>query len=197
MALRVRSVPPVPLPSVYTLFLACALLGGAVVLIQLVLGVLGADHDLPGGDLHLDGLDLLSVRALSAGLTFFGVGGLLALQLGAFLPLALAVAAVAGTGATVGVALLLRALLRLESDGTVRIEGAVGEAGTVYLGIPGEGGGMGKVTLTLQGRTVECQAVAREPLPTGTPVVVVDVLGPDLVEVVPSPDIGDLLDARS
>jgi hypothetical protein len=60
---------------------------------------------------------------------------------------------------------------------------------TVYVPVPGAGGGAGKVLLTLQGRTVECQAVTSDSrvLPTGTPVTVVDVRAADLVEVVPTP----------
>jgi hypothetical protein len=79
----------------------------------------------------------------------------------------------------------MRTLHRLKADGTVRIERAVGQPGTVYLSIPGQKAGMGKVTLRLQNRTVECQAVTpNQPLATGSKIVVTAVLGPDTVEVV-------------
>ncbi len=183
-----------------TLFLACAVLGGAILVLQILLSLLGMDHGL--GVLHLDlhadaaeGLNLLGVRALSAGLTFFGIGGLAGyatpLGLAAALPLALFM----GGGAAVGVAAAMRALLRMESDGTVRIERAVGEPATVYLSIPGGRAGMGKVHLKLQDRLVEYQALSAHPLPTGAQVIVVDVVGPDTVEVAPTPDLGGLLDA--
>ncbi len=183
-----------------TLFLACAVLGGAVLVLQILLGLLGMDHgvDVFHLDLHAEGaegLNLLGVRALSAGLTFFGIGGLAgyATPLGpaAALPLALFM----GGGAAVAVAVAMRALLRMESDGTVRIERAVGEPATVYLSIPGGRAGMGKVHLKLQDRLVEYQALSAHPLPTGAQVIVVDVVGPDTVEVAPTPDLGGLLDA--
>jgi membrane protein implicated in regulation of membrane protease activity len=185
---------------VETLFLACAVLGGAILVLQILLSLLGMDHGL--GVLHLDlhadaaeGLNLLGVRALSAGLTFFGIGGLAGyatpLGLAAALPLALFM----GGGAAAGVAAAMRALLRMESDGTVRIERAVGEPATVYLSIPGGRAGMGKVHLKLQDRLVEYQALSAHPLPTGAQVIVVDVVGPDTVEVAPTPDLGGLLDA--
>ncbi len=82
----------------------------------------------------------------------------------------------------------MRTLHQLKSDGTVRIQRAVGQNGTVYLSIPGQRSGAGKVTLCLQNRTVECQAVTPyQPLPTGSKVVVTAVVGPDTVEVAPAP----------
>lgn len=183
-----------------TLFLVCALLGGALLALQLVLGLFGLGHyDLPGlGDVHLDQADafnLLSMRALSAGLTFFGVGGLGVTAAGGGWLLALPVAAIAAGGAMLGVAALMRGLLRLQDDGSVHIEGALGAPATVYLGIPGERAGAGKVQLALQGRIVEYQAVSETELPTGAAVVVVDVLGPDTVEVAPTPTLGGPIDA--
>jgi hypothetical protein len=101
-------------------------------------------------------------------------------------PLSLAIALAAAVGALFGVASLMRSLHRLKADGTVRIERAVGQPGTVYLTIPAQKAGAGKVTLTLQNRTLEYQAVTpHQQLPTGSKIVVTAVLGPDTVEVVP------------
>ena len=73
---------------------------------------------------------------------------------------------------------------------------ATGSTGTVYLAIPGERKGAGKVLLTLQNRTVEYQAVtSRGALPTGAPILVVDVVGPDTVDVVPDPITKELSNA--
>ena len=64
---------------------------------------------------------------------------------------------------------------------------SLGQAGTVYVPIPGARAGTGKVMLNVQNRTMEYQAVtAQQELPTGTNVVVVGILGPDTVEVVQS-----------
>jgi hypothetical protein len=172
-----------------TFFLACAILGGAILLIQLVLDMIGFDH-FDGG--IADGLDMRSVRAVTAGLTFFGIGGLIGTTLGWFLPFALLLAGGLGLASAAGVAWVMRVMYRLESDGSVEIEGALGQLAVVYLRIPGERSGLGKITLQLQGRTVEYQAVSASELPTGTPVVVVDVLGPDLVEVAPPPLLGEM-----
>ena len=174
-----------------TIFFVCALAGGALLVLQLLLGLVGLDHhhllEVRLGDLHPgDTLNLLSVRAIAAGLAFFGLLVMLVqARGGAALP-ALASGLLAGGTAVTLVAMAQRQLRRLERDGTVRLENAVGEAATVYLSIPGGMGRPGKVHLALQGRTVELQAVSLNPLSTGADVVVVDVVGPDTVEVTPS-----------
>jgi len=189
-----------------TLYLVCALVGGGLVLVQLVLGLLGLDHDAPH-DLHVDhdghagaghgaaphdgaatGLNLASLRALAAGVAFFGLTGYGLQRAGTAGWIALGAALAAGGVALVIVALLLRAMLRLESDGTVRIENALGQPATVYVPIPGEKTGAGKISLSVQGRLVEYQAVTPEAtLPTGAAVTVVDVVGSDTLEVVRTP----------
>jgi hypothetical protein len=188
-----------------TFFLSCAILGGGILLVQLLLGVLGVVHD--GLDAHHDGdaghgegasegLNLLSVRALSAGFGFFGVGGLAGLATGFGLLAALPIGIALGLAAMIGTALVTRWMLTLEDDGSVSIHGAVGTTGTVYLAIPGERQGTGKVLLTLQNRTVEYQAVtSRGALPTGASILVVDVVGPDTVDVVPDPITKELSNA--
>lgn len=168
--------------------MVCAIVGGAILAIQALFGLVGLDHpvQLPGlheVDVVGDALNVFSVRALAAGVLFFGLAGMLAGHAWFALPVALA----AGFAATLSVAATTRALMRMESDGSVQMERAVGASGTVYLRIPGGRGTPGKVHLTVQGRTVECQAVSEHALPSGSQVLVVDVVGPDLVEVIPSP----------
>ena len=175
-----------------TLFLVCAIVGAAVLALQIVLGLIGIEHDweIPvGHDVHLadDALNLFSVRALAAGLLFFGLVGLAIANPWIALPAALA----AGAAALAGVAFAMRAMLRLESDGDgATAYHAVGETGRVYLSIPAGRNGRGKVELTVKGHLVELEAVSEHALTTGSSVVVVDAVGPDVVEVVPSPQLG-------
>ncbi|HKI36372.1 MAG TPA: hypothetical protein VKA46_31230 [Gemmataceae bacterium] len=159
-------------------------------------------HDAPSDDGH-DGhghaphhagpsnwlVGVLTFRTLVAALTFFGLAGLAASQ-GTRDPwLVLAVALAAGAGAMFLVAWVMRSLARLNAEGTARIERAVGKSGTVYLTVPGNKEGVGKVQLNLQNRTVECQAVTAHPtLANGTKIVVTAVIGRDTVEVAPAPE---------
>jgi len=78
----------------------------------------------------------------------------------------------------------MKMMYRLKADGTVRVADSVGATGTVYLRVPANRSGPGKVTLNLQNRTVELEAyTAGEELPTGTPIRVVAVLSSSSVEV--------------
>ena len=180
-----------------TVFLVCAVLGGGVLLLQVLLPLIGlADHDL-----HLDHqgeagelVELLSVRSVSAGLAFFGIGGMLMQSLGLPLLIALPVGVAAGGAAAVAVTRLMRLMLGMESDGTVDMAHAIGAEGTVYLTIPGGRSSPGKVHLSVQGRLLEVQAVSEQPLANGAQVMVIEVVGPDTVEVVPSPVLGGVLD---
>lgn len=192
-----------------TIYLICAAVGATLLLCQFVLGLVGIGdhHDADAGhDFHDHGdhghdthdaqaswfVGVLTFRSLVAALTFFGLAGLAStVNFQQEPPLALAIALASGGGALFAVAYIMRLLSRLKSDGTVRIERAVGQRGTVYLTIPGQKGGAGKVTLNLQNRTVEYQAVTpHQQLPTGARIVVTAVLSPDTVEVIPATDSG-------
>ncbi len=185
-------------------YLVCALVGGTLLIVQFLLGLVGfGDHGDTDGDAglgdHCGGgghevghdhaaasfLSILTIRTIAAALTFFGLTGwALHAPLDDEL-LTAAAATVAGLAALFVVAWLMQSLRRLDADGTVRIERAVGRPATVYLRIPGNKAGAGKVTITLQNRTVEYQAVtAEEELPTGAQVVVRAVVSSDTLEVI-------------
>lgn len=186
-----------------TVYLVCALVGGTLLVAQFVLGLLGLgdhhdvtgdhdfghDHDAGHHDVGHESagawfLSVLTFRTVAAALAFFGLAGLTAAQYTGDELLTALIASGAGAGALLAVAWLMKSLHRLRADGTVRIDRAVGHPGTVYLTVPAHKAGAGKVTLSLQNRTVEYQAVtADEALPTGAKVVVVSVVSPDTVEV--------------
>ena len=174
-------------------FLTCAVIGGVVLIAQLALGLMGAGHHGDMVDHHdgtaSEGLHLLSVRAISAGVAFFGIGGLGTTVAGWPSILAMIVAVLLGAVSMVGVAWAMRSMMRLEEDKSVQMQSAVGASATVYIPVPGSLGGVGKVLVSMQGRTIECEAVTSDAnrLPTGMPVVVVDVREHDVVEVVPLP----------
>jgi hypothetical protein len=175
---------------VTTVFLWCAIAGGAVLVFQLVAGFIGLEyghaHDGHFGDAGSEGLNLLSVRSIAAGVAFFGIAGLATAALGSLV--ASVAGIVAGGAASVGVAALIKAFGRLERDGTLSLTSAIGTTASVYLSIPARREGAGKVHVTVQNRLVECRAVTdEEPLPTGTNVLVVDVDGSDTVVVVRNP----------
>lgn len=210
-----------------TFFWICALIGGIVLGLQVLLMLIGFGGDLFDVDLpdDVDGLDadfdmgdvdaadaadgadaahsvsdasdaatsmfrVLSVRTVVAAITFFGLGGLAADAAGLGAAGTLGVAIVTGGGAMYGVYCLMQALYKLRSEGTVRIGRAVGKPGTVYLRIPGQKSGAGKIQLSLQERTMEYLAMTSgDEIPTGAKVVVTRVLTSDTVEVEPAAEV--------
>jgi predicted Ser/Thr protein kinase len=198
-----------------TLYTACAIAGGALILCQFLMSVLGLGHhhDIGGHDIHdVGGHDVghdashnghaegqhdgtsgqsswfagvLTFRTVVTALTFFGLAGR-AFATFASPPEAFAAALVAGSAAFFGVAVLMKSIARLKAEGTVYIQSAVGQTGTVYVTVPSGRSGAGKVLLNLQNRTMEYQAVTTAgPLATGSKVTVVAVLSSDTVEVIP------------
>lgn len=131
---------------------------------------------------------LITFRTIIAGLAFFGLIGLALLNTpGVSETIAFLGALAAGALAVVVVGLVMRSLSRLNIDGTVRIQKAVGATGTVYLTIPGANGGTGKIHVSVQNQLKEYRAMTpHADLPTGTKVVVVKVIGSDTVEVTPA-----------
>jgi hypothetical protein len=128
---------------------------------------------------------VLSFRTITAALAFFGLCGLAAESAEASSTNVMLIALAGGGGAMTAVYWMMRSLGQLDAEGTVRIQRAVGRRGSVYLSIPGEDAGSGKVQIDLQNRTMEYLAVTCGPqLPTGTKIVVVSVINANTVEVV-------------
>ena len=79
-------------------------------------------------------------------------------------------------------ALAIWGMMKLQQSGNVKKDDFVGKSGTVYLQIPG-GNERGKITVTIGGATREVAAVAEEPIPTGTPVKIIEVIDQTLYRV--------------
>jgi membrane protein implicated in regulation of membrane protease activity len=129
---------------------------------------------------------VLSFRTIVAALAFFGLGGLAAQSAEASQPVVLVVAMAAGLAAMFAVYWMMRGLMSLKAEGTARVERAIGGHGTVYVTIPAEESGQGKIQLNVQGRTMEYAALTSgHALSPGTQIVVTDILNSDTVEVKP------------
>jgi hypothetical protein len=80
----------------------------------------------------------------------------------------------------------MRMFARMHSEGNLRAETVVGKNAKVYLRVPGEGGGKGKVTVSIQGRSMEFNAVTKGPeLPTGSECKLLRLTTEDTFEVAP------------
>ena len=132
----------------------------------------------------LSGLKLFTLRT---GLAFFSIGGWVGYIIGGVLPLygSIPLSVLAGTIAAVILAFVFRALKKLESEGNVNYRNGIGKTAIVYLRVPANKKGLGKVNLNIQDRFVEVNAVTTdlEDIVVGTQVKIVDVVDETTVVV--------------
>lgn len=164
----------------YTL-LGCAVVGGSVVLIKLVLQLIGAhDHSGMGVDAHHAdsdaGFSFLSLHGLSVFIMMFGLVGLaLYRQSRAGLAVTVVGALAAGVVAVWVIGKLFQFAGGLQTSGTLQTKDAVGSTGTVYLTIPAQGTGRVNVDFLNHLREYDAVELNGAELRTGTPIRVVRV----------------------
>lgn len=161
-----ESIFSLPTTSIEWVFVGCAIVGGGVMLIQIVASLFGADHagdhDFHGGagDAHGGGAgSWISFRTVIAFLAFFGLGGMVGLSRDLGTLGSLAVALVCGVLALAITRVVMLQFTRLRSSGTVEIQNAVGCEARVYLTVPAAKSGQGSVTVGIQGRTMQFHAI--------------------------------------
>ena len=157
-----------------------------VMIIFLILMIIGiGDDDINDVDFNVgeeplvnfSGLKLFNLRCA---LVFFSIGGwvtfILEPSLKPFWSTVLGV--ISGSIAALLMALAFKAAMKLESEGNLDYKNAINKIGTVYIRIPAKRGGKGKITITMQNRFLEVDAVTdeNEDLKTGNEVVVIDLL---------------------
>lgn len=170
-----------------------------IFIIQTILTFIGADADatgldgadLGGGmdapDVTVDGdaamggsgSNLYTFRNLINFLLGFGWTAIMLQDKVHSVPLLLIIAAVVGAGLVALVMYLFSLLGKMQQSGNIDVyKSAVGCQGTSYLTIPAARGGEGKVQISIGGAVREYNAQTEEdtPIPTGTPIKVVDVI---------------------
>jgi len=148
-------------------------------------GHLGAGHVHGHAHGSGSGLSLFSVRGI---VSFFSIGGWIGVVcdtagLGLIPSVFLSLAA--GFAALYGIALFFQQAMKLQSSGNLDIHNAVGKTASVYIPIPPKGTGRGKITVLVQDRLVELEAVNADAvqIPTGALVSVVSAIDPQTVTV--------------
>ena len=194
------------LNAVEKIFFICAVLGGVMFILRLLLSLFGGHHDADmGGDVH-GGFDvhdvqdvqdvhdghhdsdasfkILSLQGLTAFFMMFGLVGLALSRQSRWATMWATIGAfIGGLAAMWVMAKIFKGMTKLQSDGTMDIQNAVDQEGTVYLTIPAEG--EGKVQVTVQGSLRELTAVSKykTEIKTGERIVVDSVTGANLLVV--------------
>ena len=143
------------------IYAAIAIAGTALFLIRLVLGlVLDMGDVSDAADLDVDGIDstasfsifsFLSVTAFLMGTGWMGLATRLHLEWG---PIPAAIVSIGfGVGMMVFSAAMLMGVRRLAQEQTYEPRTAIGRTGQVYLTVPGNGSGNGRVRVSVSGRS--------------------------------------------
>ena len=182
------------LDATMQIFWGCACVSSLIFLVQALLTLIGMDHDLDFsfGD-HLDsdtmdlggGLSLFSMRSIINFFLGFGWAGIAFSNLITQKWLLYIIAVIVGICFVCLFFFIRKQTKRLESDGTININECLNKACEVYLRIPSQRSGQGKVQISLHGSVHEFPAVTDgEQLASGTHVRVVEVIDGGLLKVV-------------
>jgi hypothetical protein len=188
-----------------TIFFVIAVSSTIVLVVQTILALVGigedgdfadgaeaADGDSSGngngdsGDnFDAQGLRLFTVRGI---VTFLMVGawvGFIASRAEINTFVAAVFAMISGSVSLLGMAKLMQVLMGLHQDGTLKLSNALGQTGTVYIRIPGNEKGIGKINVTVQERLCEFDAVTEngEELKTGERIYVTDIRADNVLVV--------------
>ena len=193
------------LPLLMKILWALTLSASLIFVIQSILTFIGLDHsgDMDVPDASADGFDgfgdvdgadasgmnLYTFRNLVNFLLGFGWTAILLRDQIASTTVLMLVSIAVGVGLVILVMYLFKLLSNMQQSGNINVrKSAVGCTGKVYLPIPGERKGEGKVQITINGAVREYGALTDgADLPTGASVKVVDVIDDETV-VVESPD---------
>ncbi len=172
-----------------------------IFIIQSILTFIGADAGDGGIDTDFDtgfdteaadaavegGTNLYTFRNFVNFILGFGWSAILLQEKIHSVPLLLIVSAVIGVALVAVVMYLFKWLSGMQQSGNINVyKSAVGCNGTVYLTIPGERGGEGKVQISINNAVREYDAVTDgDALKTGTPIRVTEVINANTVLVEP------------
>ncbi|MHC4517817.1 MAG: hypothetical protein ACYTAS_04450 [Planctomycetota bacterium] len=194
------------LSGIEKLYLVCAVIGGILFVVRLVLqfigGGSGGDSDVGAadvGDVDVDGgfedagadvddaylsFKILSFQGLTAFFMMFGLVGLAMMRQTDQDPaMSLLAATLAGLGTVWVIGQIFRKAGSLQASGNIDLRNAVGQEAEVYLTIPGEGTGKARVTVQERLRIYEAISKDKIEIPTGQRVRVVEVTPQDVLVV--------------
>ena len=174
------------LSGIEQFLLLLAILSTLIFLIQLIMtliGLAGEDTDFDGDGVSFEFGDVFTIRNGVSFLMGFSWGGLMVYDWGFTYSIFVVVVGFAIGSVFVAVnILLLLAMSKLRHQGNINLENAVAEDGRVTLTVPASRSGVGKVSLSIQGRFKELHAVTDgETLAKNSAVTVVDFSGSQLV----------------
>ena len=177
------------------IFVSCAVLGGILFFIMMLLmmvgDVLGGVTDAIGLDIDAGGggaFEILSIQGLSVAVMMFGLTGMFGLSATGSDVVAVLAGGVGAAAGMYGMGKMMYGINQLQADGTVNHNDAIGQRGQVYSRIkPNE---TGEIQVPVDGTLKTLLARAQDKsllIPSGEFIRVVDVIGSTMI-VVPLED---------
>ncbi|MBP3378112.1 MAG: hypothetical protein J6L96_05135 [Clostridia bacterium] len=130
--------------------------------VMLFFGFGDDDVDIDGPDVDIDGSDgmaLFSIRGIMAMAAVGGWSGLVMHEAGINIWVTILLSVAFGFLALVGIAYIMKLASKLQASGNIDLGRAIGRVGTVYIPIPPNMQGAGKINITLQERFLEVTAM--------------------------------------
>lgn len=177
------------------IFVSCALLGGILFFIMMILmlvgDVLGGVSDAFGIDIDTGGgaFEIMSIQGLSVAVMMFGLTGMFGLSATGNDVVAVLAGGVGAASGMYGMGKMMYAINQLQADGTVNYADAIGQRGQVYSRIKANETGEIQVPVDGTLKTLLARAQDKEMhLPSGEFIKVVDIIGSTMI-VVPLDDL--------
>lgn len=161
--------------------------------LQIILMMLGiGESEDPDVDVDIDGNDdmfvpmnfkILTIKNIIFFLTIFSWGTLMGIDKELGIPVSLLIGIISGIVVVGGLTAVMNlAKNKLVEDGTMDIKNAVGLIGNVYLKIPKNSEGIGKIQIIVQGSLRELDAITRgDEIVTGEEIIVSDIIDDKVV----------------
>ena len=180
------------MPLLLQIFWGCAVVASLIFLVQMVLTLIGMDSS----DMDVDfdgantmdlggGLNLFTIKNFIVFLVGFGWAGVCFYNSITSSVLLILVAVIVGL-LFVGIFVVIyKQTKKLEHNGAFQIDEVKGTTVSVYLRIPAQGSGKGKVQVSQNGSVHELDALTDgEEIPSGAKVKVVEIVDNETVKVV-------------
>ena len=186
------------LEPIQQMFWGCALVASVVFLIQMVLTMLGMDgHNVDVdfdvadfGDMDTDTMDmggalsLFSIRNLVSFFVGFGWAGVSLHNLITSPVLLIIVSILVGCGFVWVFFIVKKQMKKFEANGAFDIQNCKGRTANVYLRIPGQNSGKGKIQISVNGAFHELDALTDgEPIATGSKVRITEIIDGETLRV--------------
>lgn len=155
-------------PVLEQVYWGISIIGSLILTVIMILTFAGGDGDFSSDpDLEIEsdagaGFQFFTLKNLVGFFTIFGWAGLACIDLGVPFIVTIIVSIFCGLVMMFMMAGIFYLMSRMVESGTLSLKNAIGATGEVYLPIPANRGGLGKIQIKVQGALRELDAMTKE-----------------------------------